>query len=178
MKKLSVFFATLLIFVLLCVSAFAAEKVVYVNGTVGASGDGTTAATAFKTIDEGIKAVNDGGTIVVCGNVTYSAATIMATHSGKILVTSEYGGVDYGASIILKARIILGGEMEFDNINFENNGTTQRYILARNYPLTIGEGVTTTSTNGGMMYPIIAGGRWDTNGTGNNIVTVKGGTWH
>ena len=178
MKKLCLIFATLLIFCLLTVSAFAAENVVFVDGTVSASGDGATAATAFKTINEGIAAVNSGGTVVVSGNVTYSAATILTTHSGKIFVTSEYDGVDYGASIILKARIILGGEIEFDNINFENNGATQRYILARNYPLTMGEGVTTSSTNGGMMYPIIAGGRWDTSGTGNNSVTVKGGTWH
>lgn len=177
MKKLSYIFIILMA-LLFTVSAFAAEKVVYVNGTASTSGDGTAPATAYKTMNEAINAVKSGGTVVVTGNVTYSAATILPTHSGKILVTSEYDGVDYGASVILKARIILGGEMEFDNINIENNGATQRYILARNYPLTIGEGVTTSSTSGGMMYPIIAGGRWDTNGTGNNSVTVKAGTWH
>ena len=57
MKKISLFFATLLIFVSLCVTAIAAENVVYVNGTKSASGDGTTAATAFKTMNEGINAV-------------------------------------------------------------------------------------------------------------------------
>ena len=178
MKKLSLFFATFLILALLTVSAFAADTVVFVDGTASASGDGITPETAFKTMAEGITAVADGGTVVVTGDVTYSAATILPTHSGKILITSKYDGTDYGASIILKARIIMGGEVEFDNINIENSGTTQRYILARNYPLTIGAGVTTTSTNGGMMYPIIAGGRWDTAGSGNNVVTVKGGTWH
>lgn len=178
MKKLSLFFAAFLIMVLLTVSAFATDAVVYVDGSVSASGDGLTPETAFKTLNEGITAVKNGGTVVLAGDVTYSAAAILPTHTGKILVTSEYNGIDYNASIILKARIIMGGEIEFNNLNFENNGATQRYILARNYPLTIGEGVTTTSTNGGMMYPIIAGGRWDSAGTGNNVVTVKGGTWH
>lgn len=178
MKKTSLFLAILLALALFTLSAVAAEKVVFVNGTVSASGDGTTAATAFKTMNEAVNAVKSGGTIVVTGNVTYSAATILPTHTGKILITSKYDGVDYGASIILKARIIMGGEMEFDNINIENNGATQRYILARNYPLTMGEGVTTSSTSGGMMYPIIAGGRWDTAGSGNNVLTIKAGTWH
>ena len=178
MKKLSLFFAAFLIMVLLTVSVFASDTVVYVDGGVSASGDGTTPETAFKTLAEGITAVKTGGTVVLSGDVTYSAATILPTHIGKILVTSEYNGTDYDASIILKARIIMGGEIEFDNINFENNGTTQRYIIARNYPLTMGEGVTTTSTGGGMLYPTIAGGRWDSAGSGNNIVTVKGGTWH
>ncbi|MBQ8837060.1 MAG: hypothetical protein IJ002_06100 [Clostridia bacterium] len=178
MKKLSFLFASFLLIVLFTFSVFAADTVVYVDGSSSASGDGLTPETAFRTLGEGITAAAEGGTVVLVGDVTYSAATILPTHSGKILVTSEYGGTDYNASIILKARIIMGGEIEFDNINFENSGTTQRYILARNYPLTIGAGVTTTSTNGGMMYPIIAGGRWDSAGSGNNVVTVKGGTWH
>ena len=124
MKKISLFFVILMLWAMLYVSAFAAENVVYVNGTVSASGDGTTPATAFKTINEGISAVKTGGTIVLTGDVTYSAASVLTTHSGKIFVTSEYDGVDYGASIILKARIIMGGEMEFDNINFESSGAT------------------------------------------------------
>ncbi len=177
MKKTTLFLTAVLAAVMLTVFAFAAETVVYVDPSVNASGNGTTPQTAYKTFAEGIKACASGGTVVVMNDVNFTAATQLATHTGKITVTSEYGGTDYGASINLSARIIMGGETEFDNINIKNVGATQRYIVARNHPLTIGEGVTTSSSNGGMMYPIIVGGRWNTAGTGNNSITVKSGTW-
>lgn len=43
----------------------------YVNGSVSSSGDGTTLGTAFKTIQEGLSALQDGQTLLVKGG-TYN----------------------------------------------------------------------------------------------------------
>ena len=55
MKKSRFLFISLLIIALLCISAFAAEKVVYVDGTALSAGNGSTPESALKTFAEGVK---------------------------------------------------------------------------------------------------------------------------
>ena len=88
--------------------------------------------------------LTDGGTIVVCGNLTmvkYAAPT----HENAITITSVYGGVDYresGAKLYYpKSSVLtLGGETVFKDItlDFDINGL----ISAAYNPVTFDTGVT------------------------------------
>lgn len=74
------------------------EPVYFVNNGVSASGNGKTAATAFKTISEALEAFPEtGGRLVVCGAVTFTNWASRVT-DGEVIVTSSYGGVDYAVS--------------------------------------------------------------------------------
>ena len=177
MKKILLFFAALLMIALLTVSVLAASTVVYVDGTVSTAGDGTTPETALKTFAAGIKALPNGGTMVICGDTSITAATQVAATTGCVTVTSEYNGIEYDAVFNLGARLVFTGDVTFDNITINNASTAQQSIFARGYTLTIGEGVTCTTNGGELIYPMIYGGKYNGAHTGDSHVIIKGGTW-
>ncbi len=111
----------------------------------GGSGDGLTAASPLATFTEGYAALlADGGTIVVCGEITMAKCTVPA-HENTLTITSVYGGVDYresGARLYypVSTTLVLGGETIFRDItlDLDINGL----ISAAYNPVTFDTGVT------------------------------------
>lgn len=118
-----------------------AGDVVYV-GTK--DGNGLTPASPVSSIEKAYNTLlGNGGTIVVVDAVTMARITAPA-HSGKITVTSVYGGVDYresGAKLVCATSIgwQLGGETVIENTTIDI--ATTAVISAAFNPLTIGDGV-------------------------------------
>lgn len=184
MKKLGIILFTLLISAALCVAAFAAETVVFVDGTLSATGNGTL-QTPYKAISTAVNAIkSSGGTIVITGKTTVNVFAVPA-HTGAITYTSVYDGVDYaktnGACLSLGGRMVLGGESTFENMTIEcGTATTNNaggVIYAYGYKTTFGEGITCTNPKGALIYPSLYAGGYSNNGSRNPNLTVKSGTW-
>jgi len=111
----------------------------------GGSGDGLTAASPLATLEEAYTyMLTDGGTIVICGNLTMVKYAAPA-HTNAITITSVYGSVDYrddGARLYYpkSSAFTLGGETIFKDItlDFDINGL----ISAAYHPVTFDTGVT------------------------------------
>lgn len=178
MKKLLAFFFSALILTLAFTLYTLAADVVYVDGTVAASGAGTTPETAYKTLKEGFAALPSGGTVVVSGDTTIvSGSNTLGATTGEVLITSVYGDIDYGAVLSLKAALIFTGDATIDNITICNADTSPKQLFARGHLLTIGESVQCTTIGDDLCYPVIYGGKQSTAYTGDSHVVVKGGTW-
>ncbi len=136
---------------------------VYVNGT-GADG-------AYTDILSAATALKNGGDIILTGDVSISTATVLP--AGVALnITAENGAV-----LHLGARLTLGGKTTFDNITINNASTSYQLIVAAGNPITMGEGVVTTTSGTALVYPAIVGGNYNTACTAGSHITVKGGTW-
>ncbi|MBQ7171726.1 MAG: family 43 glycosylhydrolase [Clostridia bacterium] len=165
--------------------ADAAETTVYLdpaNGSDAASGKSPTAALA--TLPAAIKAVASGGRIVLMSalSLTGSASEqfVEPTHAGEIVITSVDGGTDYrasGAVLSLQGGMVyaLGGPTVFEELKI-NTGSGNTVIAARFNALTMGEGLTMTSSNlillGGYEGP-----KKGTPTNRNSSLTVKSGTY-
>ena len=117
-------------------------SVVYIAD--GGSGDGLTAASPLATLAEGYATLlTDGGTIVVCGEITMAKCTAPA-HESIVTITSVYGGVDYresGARLYYPATstLILGGETVFKELTIDLD--TNGLICAAFNPVTFDTGI-------------------------------------
>lgn len=168
MKK--ILFSALFLFTILalCIAASAAD-VVYVDGTVAASGDGFTAVTAFKTLPEAIAAVDAGGTVIVSGDTTVPGITT----DRALTITSENG-----AKLTVGNIVTFGGDTVIKNITLVNGAAKDKDLLyAGGNDFTIGDGVTVIphATNG--RYLILAAGLHSGNCEGDGTITVNSGTW-
>lgn len=176
MKKI----LTVLVFTLLfCISAFAAEgDVFYVCD--GGIGNGSSAQNASASLADAYNALADGGTVVVCGPYTVGSVFNKTAHSGKITVTSVYGGVDYrekcNAALIIGASLYLGGETEFRNIVFKS-ASSYPTIYALNQPTVFGDGIVCERTEGSSQYPSIVGGHNNAQTDKSSTLTINSGTW-
>ena len=142
------------------ISLASEEKVVFVDGIAGNdTNDGSSAELAVKTFGRAVSLLEGkGGTIVISGEVVINGNPYyLPEQSGKLIITSVFGGVDYGATN--SARLTLGStgkcvfqaqsEVEFNNITI-NNGHTACAELWSGPSLTIGENVTATDQGGPM----------------------------
>ncbi len=88
------------------------------------SGDGLTAASPLATFADAYAALlTDGGTIVVCGEVTM-VKCIAPAHTNAVTITSVYDGIDYrddGARLYypISTALVLGGETVFKDITLD-----------------------------------------------------------
>lgn len=151
-----------------------AGNVFYVDGVARDNADGKTAATAFKTLTEAYNAINTFNEanpdntvayIVVCGNVTLTEGAMYCTdgaygnhyslpkHTGKVIITSVYGGINYKENAKLAVTGLPGiyilGETVFENIIF--SGTASAYY-ANYFPLHFSVGVETEAGNDIAKY--------------------------
>lgn len=126
------------------VSAFAAEKVVFV--TDGGTGDGSSAEKPLGNLYEAYTALGDeGGRIVLMNKVSLSAVFTEPVHSGKITITQEHDGVSYrtgeNSGLTVSAiRYILNGPTTFENINIRGTGA-YLLLVAQFNPIVMGEGI-------------------------------------
>ncbi len=156
---------------LLCIGVMAVETV-YVDGTLAASGDGLTAATAFKTLPEAIAAVDEGGKIVISGNTTTSTKTSVTADRGFTL-TAENGAV-----LTLGRNLYCGGNTVIENIALKNGAPKNSDIIyACGYDLTIGEGITCAKNSSTDRHLVIAAGQYEGDLVGSGTITVNSGTW-
>ena len=164
-------------------SVFAIDntRVVYIAN--GGSGSGATPSAPVGTLKDAYAAIgNYDGTIVVCGELKFSAAHISPNHSGKVLITSVYDGVDYranGAKLVLDANYYVGGETEFDNIHIES---IKSYVgfFANYEKVVFGKNITTSIGGSNDTYPCIVGGTDPAVLEAVNLsgeVVINGGKW-
>ena len=157
-------------------------RVVYLAD--GGSGSGVTANAPVGSLADAYAALGDaGGTLVICGPYRFSTAFVAPAHSGRVTVTSVYGGVDYrktaDARLVLDANFYIGGETLFDSLHIDS---AKAYVgFFANYgSLTVGADVTTGICGTNTTYPCIVGGTdpavlaaKDLSGS----LTVNGGKW-
>ena len=139
-----------------------AEKtVLYVKD--GGEGDGTLPTSPMGDLVAATAALPAGGTVVVCGSLTVSGAKTLAAATGKLTVTSLYGGMDYrltdGAKLVLSGSVTLGTETTFTELSIET-AANDAYIAAAGKHLTVGAGVACTLLPDARIehYPALVGG--------------------
>ncbi len=173
MKKILVILAAALLCTILSVSAFAAEKTVYIAAGGDDANDGTSYKTAVKTIEQAYKLIGEGdGKIVVCSYFNVGSAYTLPEHSGKITFTATDGKLYYPLGKIAFAQgLTLSGETVFERIGLAASGTS--FLCAGGHNLTMGKNIEVTGS-----VVILAG--FNVNGTDNikdvsfdNDVTVN-----
>ncbi len=113
MKKLVFSLFVLMFSALIALSAFAADKTVYVKD--GGTGDGTSASTPVGTISSAVsKLSGKGGKIVLVGNTTVSSKTTLPEQSGDLTITSENG-----AKLLIKQRFQLARNTNANTVTFD-----------------------------------------------------------
>ncbi|MEA5004056.1 MAG: hypothetical protein VB081_11210 [Christensenella sp.] len=164
------------------------KDVVFVRDDGSDANDGSTAQTAFQTLEKAYVALKPGGTIVVCGkmNISVFAWSLNKVFTKPSTVTSVYAGVDYKQTNDAQfwgtgSPIMMSADTTFQNI-YLNNGNCGYY--ANGYHLTMGAGVTTgfTTSPWGDLYPSVYGGchsdfSANANQSGVAVINVAGGTF-
>ena len=157
----------------------AGRTVVFVKDGGDGTYSGSSAKNAVSSIDEAVGIIgSQNGVIVVCGDVSIPEYS-EPSHTGHIVITSYYNGVDYrqssGAEFLLNNKYILGGPVTFENIKVVTNGTT-RLFFGNGYPLEFGEGVECALTVESGTYPYVFGGNNKKSGTLSGAsVTISSG---
>ena len=177
MKNLKILFLCLFVCIM-AISAFAADDVYFLSDS--GNGNGSSASAAGKSLADAYGALNEGGTIVVCGKYTISSEFTSIAHSGKITFTSVYGGVDYrktkSAAVVFGSNLYLGGETEFKDIVLTSS-IDYPSIFAYNYPLTLGSGIECRKGETSKTYLSVMGGGKGAYKNKATNVTINSGTW-
>ena len=149
--------------------------------TDGGKGNGTSATSAGGSFADAYAAIgNSDATIVICGTYTIPVAFVAPEHSGKIVITSVYDGVDYrktnNAEIIIAGNFYCGGETEIDSVVI-NNQKNYGGLFGAYHKLTIGSDVECKYSGKNITYPSIVGGTYiDVDGVSGEVV-INGGIW-
>ena len=148
---------------------------VYVNKNAKGDGDGKTAKTAVRTVSEATALLQNGGIVVVCGDVEINATENISSN-GMLIITSVYDGCDYTdtASVKIAADVNLYTDTVFKNVVLEKASYDIHYICANGNKLVIAEGVFCRN-NLATSYISIAGGAKNKYFEGDTDVTVKSG---
>ena len=144
----------------------------------GGSGDGRSAASPVGDLNHAIALLGGDGTVVVCGRYTPGSAYTVRTQIGKLTLTAKDRTTDYrtaGACIVMNGTLALGGETRMESLAFTAGGTST--IYAKGYPLTIGDDVDTTLTDGNAGYISLVGGHNLLFTSYTTNLTVNSGNW-
>ena len=165
LKKLGLIFMAVLAIAIMAIAVPAlatGDNVVYVKD--GGTGNGATPDTAMGDLFAAIDRLSDGGTVVVCGDLTVTGTS--STHiwtwganSGKVTVSGKYNGIDYNPTITFKGTknvIECASAIEFDNLTLDHCATGGSTEFYAGPSLTFGNNMTflndgaeiTTSKNG------------------------------
>lgn len=153
-----------------------ASKVIYVSG----DGTGNGASPSNPTsLSAALNSLTSGGCIVVVGKTNVPSG-ITYSSTGKITITSKYGGVDYskdkGAALVFSSDFSLYGETQFEYLTMISTAN-YKSIYAKNNRLTIGEGVSCISINKDVTFMSIMGGSQSKYTNAQSNLTIKSGTW-
>jgi hypothetical protein len=114
----------------------------------GGNGNGSTASSAFGSLDKAFAALPNGGSIIVCGKLTLGSLYEEPAHSRQVTITSSANGEDFrtsGAELVMSAgKYLLSGTTVFDNINLNLSG--ESIFAGRYFGLTMGDGVKMNGT--------------------------------
>ena len=144
-----------------------AADVVYLDGT-GKTSD------AFTTLSDAVKALPNGGTVIVAGDTavgTAQAGVTLPKVGGKVTIVGE-GDV----TLTLARSLTLSSELEIDKLTLHSTATVSGNILARGNTLTIGENVRVTAASG-ALYPALFGGAGSGTVSYDAHLIVQSGTW-
>jgi len=167
--------------------ALAAEKAVYVKD--GGRGNGSSASVPCGSLSSAYSYLGEGGgTIVICGKTTLSSTLTPVEHSGKVVITSCYGGVDYrvtnNASLVFLESMYLSGDTEFNELNIiatVASGASSMYpyrsISARGHDITMGKGINCTLDNGCKTNVSVIGGSGKAYNDITQNIVFESGTW-
>ncbi len=178
MKKLVFAFVFAL---LLCVSAFASERTVYVSGFGNDENDGSKDA-PLKTIEAGFHALPFGGKLVLVTAFSLDETTNEFPEvDGLITLTSHDGTTDYrelyGAKLYLVGQLLLRGNMKFENIDFVACDIN-RVIICNGHYACFGEGIRTYAVNDGINLIGITGGGNGRHPAKGAFIEIHSGDWH
>jgi hypothetical protein len=168
-------------------------KAIYLRD--GGSSDGSSFDQPIGDFKDAVRLLkNSGGTIVVCGEYSYSELILLSQISGTsngrkvITVTSVYNGVDYrqtnGAKLVAgnqngSANMILAGDFIFENIKIETAGSTNpRAIICNGNNVNFGEGIECIKTDGAPYLSIISGSVDGGDIAKNYTVSIKSGSYN
>ena len=157
MKRLISFALTISMLVCMLVLPVGAAQpiTVYVDPTYGVDTAAGTEAAPVKTLDAayGLLA-NGGGTVVLLGDVTFTAVTTLPACDYPVTITSKTGT----EGIKSNSHIKIAGETTFENMSFtltkESTGTC---ISGNGHKLTMGEGITSIPYGSSYHFCLIGG---------------------
>ncbi|GAB1416143.1 hypothetical protein MASR2M117_15490 [Paludibacter sp.] len=169
------------------------QNVVFLK--TGGTGDGSSANSPVGTLTLAYKALgNAGGTLVVCGDFEQTATFTEPAHSGEVVITQVWDGVDYRDDGVNGYRVVgtgkrfaLSGPTKFENINFYGDEANNVYILfcANYYPVTMGKGITVAGFKNTIIATSLSilGGHQSGQGTPrtsdlDSHITIKSGQFH
>ncbi len=163
MTKIRGTLAFLLLFGLLTLSVLAAD-VVYVDPT-GADGAYTDLASAATAVD-------DGGTIVIVGDLATPTNAVWTLPAKTLTITSENGAV-----LTLGRTLRLGGDLTLKNITVANGAAAgQDFIYLCGHTLVAESSVTTVANASNGRYFIVYTGDSAAATAGGNVI-LRGGAW-
>ena len=157
-------------------------SVVYVNGGVDASGDGSTAETAVKTLAEAYALMDKeaGGTIIVCGDTGFNADYSAYGITGTVILTSKVGQTLYDASLLISGTSALSDVTVMENLDITLAGSgTDSIFLYTGMDVQIKDTVTVTDPQVGSYgrLKVMVGKNVSTTGLTHTVV-INGGTYH
>ncbi|MEA4983277.1 MAG: prolyl oligopeptidase family serine peptidase [Paludibacter sp.] len=170
-----------------------AQNVVYMK--TGGTGDGTSAENPVGSLTLAYNALgSDGGTVVVCGDFEQISTFSEPAHTGEVIITQKWNGVDYRNNGLNCYRVMgtgkrfaLGGPTKFENISFYGDEANSVYILfcANYYPITMGEGITVAGFKNTIIATSLSilGGHQSGQGTPRTTdldshITIESGLFH
>ena len=146
----------------------------------GAGGTGTSLADASSSLTEAYRALQQGGTLVICGKYTLTDTLQTLRNEKPVVITSVYDGVDYAATnaaeLIFKTNFFCGGDTEFRDIVLAAGG---RYlsIYGNCHTLILGENITTTRHEDSGTYLSVMGGNQSAVSNASSALTINSGIW-
>ena len=168
---------------------------VYVSASGKDTNGGTSPADAYKTLTKAVSSVSqNGGKIIVCGDVSVTSDVVLAASKKSLKITSVAGDTDYrgSATLTITGSVQIGTDTTFDKINLAGNGA----LFAGGHELILGADVKCTgelsvsassasgdSSSGGQAilmggsYNIASAGSINSKGAksvSNTIVSIEG----
>lgn len=148
MKKLLVIFAMLALCAMLCVSAFAAEKTVYVAAGGDDANNGESYQTAVKTVGKAYELIgSDDGRIILCSYINVGSGYVLPAHEGTVTFTASDGKNYFPlGKLAFATSLTLSGDTVFERVGITASGTV--FIAGAGNDMTFGSNVVTSGTIG------------------------------
>ena len=163
-KLLITLLCVLMTIAAICVTAVmisADEQVVFVDATRGNDANGGTSAnSAFKTLDAAIKKLDgNGGKLVLTSDYTVSTHYSTPKYKGQITITSKHNGTEYGGKLKITGECVfqLHGDTVFRDVTVSQSKPLT--FVANHNPILFDDGFTVQATSSKNVS--VVGGYWE-----------------